>query len=164
MTQDDLLEELFPDLDYDELHYSKAGYLPVLVSVFDHILTAKEVENIKHMTFSDAHYSGAAADYTKGEESFLKLYESLMEQGVYVIVKDQLVFFAEMNKTLTGIMRNSLREISFMSAYFPGLKIRVEGSFDRTDIFLLRDKTTLPVLQQRVHDSGLFVIPAPHLM
>ena len=167
--ENSLLNELFPDLDYDELHFSKADYFPILVSVYDHILTPEECDELEYMTYTDAKNVGALPDYMRGERHFIDLYRQLAEDGVYARMGENVDFLRADSTVFRRILLTSLREEKpleggFMDVYFPSLQIRVLGSYDRTDVFLLRDKSVLPKLEEVVRNAGLFILPADHLM
>jgi hypothetical protein len=153
MEKESLREKFFPPLDWDGWHLSRGGYLPFIVSFFDSLMSHEDLEKVD---FSPIH--------KKAEENFVSFYGRLMTEGAYVNTGNLISFLPEMNKEFSDIIVRSMRGWKLFAAYFPAYKVRVQSRFDLSDILLLREEKTLPQLKKVAEESGLFVLPAPHLM
>lgn len=153
MEKENLREKFFPPLDWDGWHLSRSGYLPFIVSFFDSLMSHEDLEKVD---FSPIH--------KKAEENFVSFYGRLMTEGAYINTGNLISFFPEMDKELTNIIVRSMRDWKLFAAYFPAYQIRVQSRFDLSDILLLREEKTLPQLKKIADESGLLVLPAPHLM
>ena len=153
-----ILTQYFPDIDLEESDFSQFGYAHVFVSVFDHWLSESEAGESKIITYSTALEDKSLDGYLEGESRFLNLYFDLADDGV-VINRNGPPYSAESNNPgFRNILIDSMREKRLMDVYFLGVSTRVIGRYDRTDLLLLKNPSSLSVLQKKIQEHGLYML------
>jgi len=148
----------FPEIDFEKVNFSSLGYYSFSVSIFDHWLSENEFVECNTLCFSSAKKNGFLADYLEGENKFLSFYKYLTHSSVLSYQGNNILSFEKYNDNLEEIIINSLREKSLMDLFFLEMDLRVIGGYDRTDLFLLRDRSKLDGLKKIVNAHGLFVL------
>ncbi|HTI44838.1 MAG TPA: hypothetical protein VL462_00570 [Candidatus Nitrosotalea sp.] len=161
----------FPLPDYDTHDheipaFAALGYSPILLCVFDHILTAEEANNCGIMFYEEARERNKLDAYFAGEKRFLSFYRDLAKEGVYLYRDDTREVWQTSadDPEFIAVLTNSLREVhpeQLMDVYFIGPAIRARGGFDRTDLLYLRNPGYLPTLTKLVQQHGLHLLPVP---
>ncbi len=152
------VRRFFPNDIFEQGRMEELGYLPVNVSIFDHYLTEEEDRECKIMFYSQAIKAGTLDEYMVGERQFLALYKDLAVDGAYVEWEGSYWSAKAEDVAFIRLQVESLREKIHMDVYFIDPQIYVLGGHDRTDMFLLRNKDYLPVLEKKVRDFGLHVL------
>lgn len=149
----------FPDIsEFSFEEYKRVGYCPLLVSVFDHVLTEAEYAEADYVCYSDAAKCDMLEQYCIDEGKFISLYRELLSNGAWVKIDDEVLEFSEFSQALEVIVIDSLREKSFMDLYIDKYGVRVIGGYDRTDIFLLGPDGNGDALRGLVALHGLHII------
>jgi hypothetical protein len=151
----------FPRIEWEEEgELAALGYFPVVVSVFDHHLTDDEYPLCDILFYRLAERRGKLAEYMVGEQQFLALYRDLASEGAYIKKGGRYWFADADDKDFIALQVRNLRDGRHLDAYFIGPQIRLFGTFDRNDLFLLRDKAYLPELEKKVREHGLYTLPS----
>jgi len=153
------MKNLFQDiseLEFDD--YTKVGYAPFLVSVFDHRLTEAEFVKKEFVCHSEALRNGNIEKYMIGEKKFISMYMDMAKDGVVTILNGKQIDLAYNSKALYSIITDSLREIVPMDVYFNRYEVRVVGGFDRTDLFLSVKNPPEKELYSCISLHGLYIL------
>jgi hypothetical protein len=152
-----LLMDIFPefDLGVDDL---PANYCSTNVSVFDHWLTEDEASSCDIITFRSAMEANAETSYFEGERRFLNFYLALASNGVICNRPFHGKILSRDDLSLKSILLASLREQKLMDVYFKGLRARVIGRYDRTDLVLVRDPSDLEMVRIAAESFGLYLL------
>lgn len=157
-NREEAFANCFPEVDLEENDFSKFGYMQVAVSIFDHWLDVLEAEKSKIITYSIALQEERLKEYIEGENRFLKLYTELGAGGVVINRKGPPYQLEACSQKFRNILINSLREKRLMDVYFLEMRLRIIGGYDRTDLLLLEDWKTFPLLEKKIQESGLHIL------
>ena len=83
------LVKYFPEINSDEKDYRDKGYTPLLVSVFDHVLSEQEADDCSVLSYSISLAKESVESYFEGERKFISLYTRLAsESGLLQVSMD----------------------------------------------------------------------------
>jgi hypothetical protein len=147
----------FPAIDdFSDGALRALGYLPLRVSVFDHVLSETEAGDSPLMFYRLARDAGALDAYLAGEARFLAFYTDLALDGAAAIADGSAVDLppAALRDTLLA----SLREERLMDVWFPAPGIRALGGWDRTDLLLATSVVAVASATMAARRQGLFLL------
>lgn len=128
------------------------------VSVFDHWLTENEAEISNIINYNSSIERNKIEEYLNGERRFVDLYRSLSVEGVVCNVPIPLRKIDGSDTALASIIIDSLREKKRFDVYFVAFELRVIGGFDRTDLFLPRNRNRIGEIKKLVKENFLFCL------
>ncbi|EJN01405.1 hypothetical protein [Phyllobacterium sp. YR531] len=149
---------MFSEFDFGEQNLADLEIAPFNVSIFNRWLSEQEAEDSEIMFYDLAVSCGKLADYHIGEEKFINFYRKLSVDGVVCNYPRPLRIFDKYNRILEKVIFDSLREKRKFDMYFIAHDVRVLGGYDRTDLFLPRNKEKIRDIHRAVGEAGLYVL------
>lgn len=129
------------------------------ISIFDHWLTDDEANNCNILNYETSVQAEANLDYLLGENKFIHFYRSLSDTVVCKI-GDAFKTLKTDSDEFKIILINSLREdnLKFFDMFYPKIKVRFKGGFDRTDQFFIIDETDFPLIKENIEINKLNIL------
>lgn len=149
---------MFSNFEVGEDDPIEKGIPTLHVSVFDHWLSEDEAESNEIINYETAVSHDRINEYLKGEEKFSKLYALLSREGVICNIPPPYRFIDGFDVSITGLIVDSLREERRFDMYFMAYDVRIVGGFDRTDLFILNEKSKINKIRENITDCGLYIL------
>lgn len=149
---------VFSNFEVGEDDPIEKGTPTLHVSVFDHWLSEDEAESNEIINYETAVSHDRINEYLKGEEKFSKLYALLSREGVICNIPPPYRFIDGFDVSITGLIVDSLREERRFDMYFMAYDVRIVGGFDRTDLFILNEKSKINKIRENITDCGLYIL------
>ncbi|PQZ50185.1 hypothetical protein CQ052_12980 [Ochrobactrum sp. MYb15] len=149
---------VFSNFEVGEDDPIEKGIPTLHVSVFDHWLSEDEAESNEIINYETAVSHDRINEYLKGEEKFSKLYALLSREGVICNIPPPYRFIDGFDVSITGLIVDSLREERRFDMYFMAYDVRIVGGFDRTDLFILNEKSKINKIRENITDCGLYIL------
>jgi len=149
---------VFSNFEVGEDDPIEKGIPTLHVSVFDHWLSEDEAESNEIINYETAVSHDRFDEYLKGEEKFSKLYALLSRDGVVCSIPPPYRFIDGFDANIARIIVDSLREERRFDMYFMAYDVRIVGGFDRTDLFILNEKSKVNKIMENITDCGLYIL------
>lgn len=129
------------------------------ISVFDHWLTDDEANNCNILNYELSVQADANLDYLLGEKKFIHFYQSL-SNTVICKVGNNIKTLKTDSDEFKSVLISSLREdnLKFFDMFYPKIKVRFKGGFDRTDEFFLVNETDFSLVKENIEVNNLFIL------
>ena len=149
---------VFSNFEVGEDDPIEKGIPTLHVSVFDHWLSDDEAKSNEIINYETAISHDRVDEYLKGEEKFSKLYALLSQEGVICNIPPPYRFIDCSDINIKRIIVESIREERRFDMYFMAYNVRIIGGFDRTDLFILNEKSKLDKIRENITDYGLYIL------
>lgn len=149
---------MFSNFEVGEDDPIEKGIPTLHVSIFDHWLSEEEAESNEIINYETAVSHNKVDEYLKGEEKFSNLYALLSKEGVICNIPPPYRFIDGSDVSMTRIIVDSLREKRRFDMYFMKYDVRVIGGFDRTDFFVVNDRSKINKIKESIASCGLYIL------
>lgn len=145
----------FEEFFEEHFIWKKCGF----ISIFDHWLTASEADNCNILNYETSSEKNANLDYLLGESKFINFYKNVSDI-VICKVEESFKELQTNSNEFENLLISSLREenLKFLDIFYPKLRIRCKGGFDRTDQFFLADERNFHSLKEHAEKNKLFIL------
>lgn len=149
---------MFSNFEVGEDDPIEKGIPTLHVSIFDHWLSEDEAESNEIINYETAVAHNRVDEYLKGEEKFSKLYALLSKEGVICNIPPPYRFLDGSDVNIASMIVDSLREERRFDMYFMKYDVRIVGGFDRTDLFIINERSKVNKIKEIIASCGLYIL------